>query len=191
MYSSQDVKDVLLNWKDHQWQMQGFGMLRTYLPGEGEPRLQIWDQRLAQPGNNTVHDHPWNFESHIYAGVLWNQRYFIDRRHSFHGQMWEEHFITPGVGGGLTEKKSHPVRLAPQQLEMYAKDEGYGQTWSELHLSRYLNGTVTLITRERARPSDSASSFSNGRVPWSFFEPRPATQEEILRTITYSLLEWW
>lgn len=189
MFTSAEVHDILVNWKEHEWQLQGFGMLRTYLPGEGEPRLQIWDQRLAQPGNNTVHDHPWNFESRIYAGLLYNQRYQrLPDLWSYGTQGWTEHFITPGVGGG-EKAETKLITLKPEALEVYAKDETYGQHWSELHLTRYLNGTVSLITRDRVRENDTASSMSRGE--WTFFEPRPATRTEIKSTVANSLKEWW
>lgn len=167
--------------------MQGFGMLRTYLPVDAEPRLQVWDQRLAQDGNSTVHDHPWDFTSIIYAGVLFNQRYV---RNAIEGQIWQERMITPGSGGGI-KSEAFDTRLGAKSPEVYGASEEYSQTWDELHLTRYLPGTVTFIQRDRVRGSDTASSFSRGRIPWTFFHPRPATKSEIKTVIGDCLKAWW
>jgi len=113
-----DVHAILLGWRSYEWQVQGFGMLRTYLDGPGEPRLQIWDQRLATWSNNAIHDHPWAFTSTILAGTLFNQRYEI-RTVATHAPNGHTTDIIPGTRGGqLSERPVVPCDIIPQPIEV-------------------------------------------------------------------------
>lgn len=195
--SRDDVRAILEDWRSHEWQVQGFGMLRTYLDGPGEPRLQVWDQRLACWGNNAIHDHPWAFESTTYAGVLFNQRFRIvpqratARPGALYGHVTE---IKPGTRGGkLSHRPVDPVRLEPQPLEVYSLGDRYSQTHREMHLTRYEQGTVTLITRSDREAEDIA------RVAWvgkasdqpPFVNPYEADAKTAERVITDALKTWW
>lgn len=199
MLNKDEVKEILLNWPDYRWEVQGFGMLRTYIEdGDGEPRLQIWDQRLAQFGNGAIHDHPWNFTSRIIAGLLYNQRFERDNNQliadkSAHpgAKLFKEVLITPGKDGGAQDEEPFDTWLVPLQIEAYSAGEEYEMAWHELHVTRYLNGTVTMIERQRTRSHDTASSLSSGSVPWIFFRPRIATPEECEAVIGDCLKEWW
>lgn len=190
--SRSDVHDILTKWRDYEWQVQGFGMLRTYLPGPGEPRLQVWDQRLATWSNNAIHDHPWAFRSTIFAGVLFNQRY--DVRVIDYGIDGHTTEIVPGTRGGLlSERPVLPCRIVPQPVEVYSMGESYSQTHREMHLTKYLPGTVTLITRSEREAADIA------RVAWygeadeqpPFVNPYPAPAEIVERVIGDALKAWW
>jgi hypothetical protein len=202
LLDDQEVKRILLDWKDYNWQVQGFGMLRTYLEGEGEPRLQVWDQRLAVWGNGAIHDHPWDFRSRIIAGTLFNQRYrrwqrngtsmtdidLIGKHHEF--EWYNEVKIKPGEEGGQLDKKPKRVELRKEPLEIYTKTDEYTQFADELHQTRYINGTVTMIERMRVREADTASSlWKDGE--WVFFRPRPATAQEVAKVIGDCLYNWW
>lgn len=198
MIDRNEVYDILSNeWKFLDWQVQGFGMLRTYLDGPGEPRLQIWDQRLAEWGNNAIHDHPWDFKSRVIAGTLFNQRYgregagfenVIGR-----ARPYREVKLTPGIGGGRHEEESIETWLYKSAVEILSAGEEYSQQAEELHVSRYLQGTVTIIERERTRESDTASSMwpRDSDVPWIFYEPRPANIDEIKTVVESCLRTWW
>jgi hypothetical protein len=204
MLDDQEVYQILRDWKSYEWQVQGFGMLRTYLKGEGEPRLQIWDQRLAVWGNGAIHDHPWDFRSRIIAGTLFNQRYrryhrdgvsqldidLIGKQHEF--SWYNELKIQPGLDGGPLEGAA-PARtqLRAEPIEVYAKTEEYTMEAAELHITRYANGTVTMIERERVTGSDTASSLWKDGPHWSFFRPRPATPQEAAKVIGDCLYNWW
>lgn len=187
-----EVHDILVNWREREWQVQGFGMLRTYLDGPGEPRLQVWDQRLATWSNNAIHDHPWAFESTIVAGVLFNQRFRVEvSNHPYDGHTTE---IVPGTRGGLlSERPIQPCRITPAQPEIYAMGESYSQTHREMHLTKYLPGTVTLITRSEREEADIA------RVAWyggagdqpPFVNPYPATEVICERVLGDALNAWW
>jgi hypothetical protein len=201
MPTRDDVHELLWReWKFLEWQVQGFGMLRTYLGGPGETRLQIWDQRLAAVGNSAIHDHPWDFTSKIIAGTMINQRY---RRPGLDGffyggsttslaRHYKERIITPGVAGGASEE-IRDVFLMEGPIEVYSAGEQYSQTWDELHLSRYVQGTVTVIQRHRTRGEDKASSIwpADNDVPWSFYESRPAGITEVRTVIDSCLRMWW
>lgn len=186
------VRNILEHPEDHQWQVQGFGMLRTYLEGPGEPRLQVWDQRLATWHNNAIHDHPWAFRSVIVAGLLYNQRFEVRTgRRAANGHTTE---IKPGVRGGqLSEREVLPCEIRPGPVEVYAMGDEYSQTHRELHLTRYQQGTVTLIERSDREVADLA------RIAWygdagdqpPFVNPYEPTPDQIERTLTLALDSWF
>lgn len=190
--SRSDVHAILSNWRDFEWQVQGFGMLRTYLPGDGEPRLQVWDQRLATWSNNAIHDHPWGFSSTIYAGVLYNQRYAVAPFGAYsNGSVTE---IVPGIRGGqLSEQPVRPCRITPEPVEVYTMGESYSQTHREMHLTRYLPGTVTLITRYNREKEDIArvAWFGKAEEQPPFVNPYPATPLLAELIIGDALRSWW
>lgn len=193
--SRDEVHDILDNWRQYQWQVQGFGMIRTYLDGPGEPRLQVWDQRLATWSNNAIHDHPWAFTSTIYAGVLYNQRFKVrptEANDSYAKGHTTE--IIPGTRGGLlSERLVDRCRIEPLPIEVYSLGESYRQTHREMHLTKYLPGTVTLITRTEREEADIA------RVAWyggagdqpPFVNPYPATPDLAELIIQSALDSWW
>lgn len=198
MLDDNEVKEILLHWMEYEWQVQGFGMLRTYLEGDGEPRLQIWDQRLAVWGNGAIHDHPWHFRSRIIAGTLFNQRYrrfnsedidLIGKQYEF--SWYNELKIQPGENGGALDEKPRRTQLRAEPIEVYSKNEEYTMLADELHITRYANGTVTMIERERMRAADTASSLWKGDIDWTFFRPRSATQQETAKVIGDCLYNWW
>lgn len=188
----EDVRDILCNWHDREWQVQGFGMLRTYLDGPGEPRLQVWDQRLATWANNAIHDHPWAFESTIYAGILFNQRYEVDT------ESWNRNGhttqIIPGTRGGqLSERPVVPCLIKPQPVEVYSLGDSYSQTHREMHLTKYHQGTVTLITRSEREDDDIANIAWYGGADEQppFVNPYPAEPVLVQRVIGDALDAWW
>lgn len=198
-YDRDQIHDILLHPERHTWQIQGFGMLRTYLDGPNEPRLQVWDQRLATWSNNAIHDHPWAFTSTIFAGLLYNQRYGIsDCTRWPHSELWEANGhvteIVPGTRGGkLTERPVRPCLIHVAPVEVYAMGDSYSQTHREMHLTRYAQGTVTLIERTEREADDIA------RVAWygdaasqpPFVNPHEASTGQIERTICLALNTWF
>lgn len=194
-----DALTVLQNYYLYEWETQGFGMLRTYLDGENEPRLQVWDQRLLQWGAANIHDHPWDFTSTIVAGNLFNQRFRRfnwDDCGAWFGNVqiteYNEVLITPGpVQGGDTTDVGK-CYLAAMPIELYGAGEHYSQKWDELHCTHYMQGTVTIINRERTRPDgDLASSIWKGDGPWVSARPRTATEREVRVVIENALKTWF
>lgn len=193
--SRDDVRSILLDWRSFDWQVQGFGMLRTYLDGPTEPRLQVWDQRLATWSNNAIHDHPWAFTSTIFAGTIYNQRYSVTEEARVqitpNGHVTE---IIPGTRGGqLSERPVRPCRITLDPVEVYSMGDSYSQTHREMHLTRYLQGTVTLIERYGREEADMA------RVAWfgaaqdqpPFVNPYAASPDVTEKVITDALETWW
>lgn len=190
------VHEVLVGHAAHEWQVQGFGMLRTYLPGENEPRLQVWDQRIACWGNNAIHDHPWAFQSTVIAGMVFNQRFDIDPPATSLGENGNGHVteIIPGTRGGkLSERPVVSCVISPNPVEVYAMGDSYRQAHREMHLTRYAQGSVTLIERFDREEADIA------RVAWfgapgdqpPFVNPYPATPDLVAAVIGHSLRTWW
>jgi hypothetical protein len=101
--------------------------------------------------------------------------------------------LTPGVGGGRHEDEPVETWLQKAPVEILSAGEEYSQTARELHVSRYLQGTITIIERERTRESDTASSIwpTDSDVPWIFYEPRPANTVEIKTVVESCLRMWW
>jgi hypothetical protein len=188
------VHEILLDWRHHEWQSQGFGMLRTYLPGEDEPRLQIWDQRIAVWKSTAIHDHPWSFTSTIIAGILFNQRYLRSVEANPLADIYNEVLITPGPHRGEAtpdQMPPHNVWLEARSVEVYGIGEQYRQKWDELHETRYLPGTVTLLSRHRERGVDRASSIWRGDGGWISARPRTATVEEVEMVVSDCLRTWF
>jgi hypothetical protein len=188
-----EVEAILADWPSHEWQVQGFGMLRTYLDGPGEPRLQVWDQRLACWGNNAVHDHPWAFESTTYAGMLFNQRYRIRPADGTPAAACYTQIVPGTRGGKLSERPVRRCHLEPFPLEVYSLGDRYRQTHRELHLTRYAQGTVTLITRSDREEADIANVAWYGEPEDQppFVNPYPATDEMCETVIGDALAAWW
>lgn len=185
--------------ENHNWEVQGFGMLRTYLGGENEPRLQVWDQRLAVWQYSPIHDHPWDFTSTIIAGHLFNQRYLRGTWSSTgsvtsHDERFEEYNEATIVPGKDNDGTVHVGKcsLAKRPLEMYSAGDTYHQHWSELHQTRFAQGTVTVIERQRTRPDgDLASSIWQGEHEWVSARPRPAERIEIRTVLLDALGKWF
>jgi hypothetical protein len=192
-----DVRDLLKGWRDLEWQVQGFGMLRTYLPGEGEPRLQVWDQRLASWSNNAIHDHPWALRSTVYAGRIFNQRFEVSPAPDFvpaeasNGHMTE---IVPGTRGGqLSERPVVRCHIKPSPIEIYSMGDSYSQTHREMHITRYEQGTVTLLERFGREAEDIARVAWFGEVGEQppFVNPYPPDRHVVGTVVEDSLRTWW
>lgn len=175
MSTESQINDILAHPLDHEWTLQGFGMLRMYLdPGQVE-RLHIWDTGMAVADVSTIHDHPWDFTSRIVRGSLVNERFVIDDRTI--GMAMSMAKIKTGEGGGLIGAPE-PVRLVSRKQETYHAGDTYSQLAPEFHESLPAPGTVTVITRSFHADRDTATvCWREG--DWVSAEPRPATREEI------------
>jgi hypothetical protein len=168
------------------WEQQSFGMLRLYLDPEKKRRLQIWDQRLAIPGNNAIHSHPWSFTSTIVAGTLFNQRYDM----YLHGTLRATGYkIRPGIEGEIIHGPIETL-LQAHQIEVYGNGESYSQHSSELHITRFESGTITIIDRN-VDADDEVWSLAIGDVPPQFIKPRPANRGEIAAVCQAAFKKWW
>ena len=64
------VKQVMENPFNYEWEIQGFGMLRTYI--DKDTRMQIWLNSFIIQDVTDIHTHPWDFTSYIYQGRISN-----------------------------------------------------------------------------------------------------------------------
>ncbi len=172
------VKKILASWMDYEWSIQGFGMLRLYLPDDY--RLNIWHAKFRVPNVSLIHTHPWDFESLIVCGTLQNQRYFC-----MPGDTHKYAEIKPGPNGGLLSN-SIDCRLVTQQNEIYNPGEIYHQKASEIHLSNPCNGCITINKRVRVG-EDKALVFWESNTRWVSAEPRKATKDEAIEFVASAL----
>lgn len=164
------------------WTLQGFGMLRLYLPDDC--RLHIWsdDHRVV----NNLHDHPWGFTSLIVSGHIVDEVWAYSPGASTH--LIQE--IQCGQGGGI---KSEPSPISLTRTSKLRVDVGgsYTRTPSDLHQSNPSHGCVSLIRRTRSgRPADVARVAVPLGQTFEFVEPRPATESEVQAIVSTALEKW-
>lgn len=182
------VKTVLMYPRNHAWTVQGFGMMRTYLPHGPNPkrfRLNVWDARMAVPHVSTMHDHPWDFQSWIINGNFRNTRFVED---AYSGDDWNYATIMCGIAGDNSAPLSNRIRLRAFPTEHYTTGDIYRQSASEIHVSEYDNGTVTL--NDRTGDTEHARVFWPAGLEWVDAKPRQATEMEVA-TATMLALENW
>lgn len=183
------VRAILSQPHTHKWTVQGFGMLRTYLPDVKDPkrfRLNVWSRALAVPNVSIIHDHPWHFDSWIINGEFRNQRFVEDY---YNGTPYHWQVIQTGEGGGPTANR-YTMGLRGLELERYTTGDKYHQDSHEIHLSDYDEGTVTLNDRIRVGTGEHARVFWPCGTNWVDAEPRPATTTEIEHATTAALAKW-
>lgn len=182
MATESQVRAILARPLDHEWTLQGFGMLRCYLDNEGVERLNIWDPGSAVDEVSTVHDHPWDFDSQIFFGEMGNQRYVVsDHTHARTAEFNMQRLIA-GIGGGLIGAPWR-TNLALESFELHKSGDRYHQDAPELHESAPAAGTVTVITRRFHADRDTAT-VAWQRGGWVSAEPRAATQDEVMHFIS-------
>lgn len=183
------VKHMLEHPYNFDWTVQGFGMMRAYIPGpvyDKQFRLNIWDSALAVPNVSTIHDHPWAFKSWIINGRVTNVRYVLSDRL---GIAYNYMTIKTGVGGG-PDGPPKIMRLAECRPEVYLTGDAYHQTPSEIHRSAPEDRTVTLNERTRVGDGEHARVFWPYREPWVDAMPRDATAHEVADVIQKALECW-
>lgn len=166
------VTHVLLHPFDLEWTAQGFGMIRCYPDGD-EVRLNIWHRAFLVPGVSTIHNHPWNLESLCVGGRLFNQRFIKDAPL---GVRYQHVLLKPGKAVLLSE--INQVRLEAKFIEIYNPGESYVQVASEVHETKYVDGTVTINKRTERGPDVADVYWLEG--PWGSAKPRAATEQEIV-----------
>lgn len=176
------VRSIIEHPFDHEWSLQGFGMLRTYLDSK-DLRLHIWDSRFKVADVSELHTHPWNFHSYVVSGEVKNRRYTKNPADSIligiaEAGVYREQEILCGEGGHETDR-SREVALVPGRLERVFENDHYSQLAHEIHRSEPVDGTVTIIAREFLDDDDHAFVYVPQDQEWVSAEPRPATREEV------------
>lgn len=177
------VKKVLLAPQHSTWQVQGLGMLRTYITKE--VRLHIWHDSFQVPGVSTLHTHPWAFTSHVVNGALWNMLFDV---HPSAKKPPNHHkaLLKCGPGGGL-EAAATPVRLVQVASNVHLPGTYYYQDSSQIHETKARNGTVTLVERYFREDEEHAYVFWPIDSNWVSAEPRLASEAEIARGVESAL----
>ena len=173
------VKKVMENPFDYEWELQGFGMLRTYI--NKDTRLQIWLKEFSVPNVTDVHTHPWNFESFIYQGNITN---FVFRESSHDGppyvgaEAYDRCLILTGENAYVHERNK--VFLKIHGIYNFTRGDNYFHHKDIPHRIRFTDGTITILTKSNIQEDNLAYSYVKGiDNEWVSAAPRPATKEEI------------
>lgn len=177
------VLDIMLNPLKYKWEIQGFGMMRTYI--SKNTRLQIWLKDFIIPNVTDIHTHPWDFESFIYQGWIKNN---IFKEYNLNDQVSEEWFQYDRcliLTGELAYVKERiPIILKPQGKFEYFQGETYLHRKNIPHKIDFIDGTITILTKSNIHEDSLAYSFVKGvNNEWVSAAPRVATEKEILQFI--------
>lgn len=179
------VKRLLEDALDHEWSIQGLGMLRLYLNKEW--RLHVWADEARVKDVSTIHDHPWGFTSQIISGQIRNITYV----ETGVGDSYMKQQIVCGPGGGVAALPS--LTALKQQFDRtWRAGATYSQTAEEIHESQPDDGSVSLIQRRFAADTEHAHVFYRHEqgVTWVSAEPRVATPMEVVRITQNALAKW-
>ena len=180
------VREILAHPFQHDWTVQGFGMLRMYFNEDKRWRLNLWNRKFAVAGVSTIHDHPWHFQSMIIAGRFTNRKYAPQPD----GVYYNFQTIKTGEGGGpVGEPAQMPLKVLPEAN--YLPGMTYSQHHTEIHESLYADGTVTLNRRDRVGTGEHARVFWALGQEWVDAEPRKATPDEVYDATEHSLRSWF
>jgi hypothetical protein len=176
------VRNILEHATDYSWRMQEIGLLGLRLDEWRGYRLHVWAPDDAA-GDPVVHDHPYDFTSTVIVGELVNTRYVEDP----HGA---EHLRERYTPGNEDERRGDTVRLVGT-AEVLRAGARYRQTAHELHDSRQLPGTVTVLHFDRF--VDDLAELTVCRradTPWVSAAARPATHAEVKRITALALSQF-
>ena len=209
-YDKKFAEGVLRRALDYPWFFFSHRMLKCYLTEE--VRLHVWTDAERVHNLPRIHDHPWPFRSTILAGRVRNQRFLRtkDRRYReyfYHDVVEPSGRFDSGAKPGDREQAPDrcaigPIgvtRLAPGPYEVYTEGMSYGQRGGEIHDSKSLDGTVTLVDNDLRDSRSYITVFwekPRGDGPPAFrgnakLLPLPlASDAEVLR-ITSAALEKW
>src|SRR5689334_3753815 len=176
------VRNILAHAADYPWRMQGVGILGLRLDDRRAYRLHVWDPEGAA-GDPPVHDHPYDFTSTVVVGELVNTRYVEDPS----GPEYRRERYSPG---NEDDRRADAGRLVGTSETLRGGDR-YQQLAHELHDSRQLPGTVTVLHFDRHLddPTELTVCRRPG-APWVTGLARPATPDEVKR-ITAAALAWF
>jgi hypothetical protein len=173
------VRNILEHASDHSWRIQDIGILSLRLDDQRTYRLHVWDPDGAT-SDPVVHDHPYDFSSTVIVGELVNTRYVADPG----GHEYLRERYSPGNEG---DRRADTVRLVGTS-ELLCAGAEYRQSAHELHDSRQIPGTVTVLRFERF--VDDLGELTVCRqpgTPWVTGAARPATHDEVQRITAVAL----
>jgi len=122
------------------WSAKGIGMARLSLPNRR--RLHLWHTNFMWADNALKHTHPWGLRSTIVAGVLENRRFTIGED----GKPY--HVRRVDCGAGTCEQyQVEDASLVRGRREVYNPGDSYSQDPGEIHESRAMEGTVSIMSK--------------------------------------------
>ncbi len=173
------VRTILEHAEDYPWVLQEIGLLGLRLDDKREYRLHVWDPS-SSVGEPPIHDHPFDFTSTVIAGEMTNTRYKEDPL----GVEYRRVRYTPP---NEHDRRSDTVRLSGMATTFTAGGQ-YHQLAHELHDSRQLPGTVTIIRRTFTRAVSELTVCNRREASWVSGQSRPAALADVKR-ITATALE--
>lgn len=175
------VYQILAHAEAYPWTMQDIGLLGLRLDEHREYRLHVWDPTRGV-GEPPVHDHPFDFVSRIVAGEMVNTRYAEDPT----GIEYRRIRYSPDDEDG--RRTTDTVRLSGAATS-FTEGGRYVQLAHELHDSRQLPGTVTIIRRAfKDVPELTVCLLGDAR--WVSGRSRPATSVEV-KQFAAKALAWF
>jgi hypothetical protein len=192
------VQTILSHPYQYEWTAQGLGMLRMYLAPH--LRLHIWDMRptagLIVPDASPIHDHPWDLESYIVAGLMQQRRFKIVTSPFGVDPLYDPtkeyeilKYTTIECGKNAHCTSEPKIALVERgEIENIREGDQYTQVHDEIHESFPVSGTVTIVRRTFLEDTEHARAFWRGKN-WVSAAPRPATNEEIDKVCGYALRE--
>lgn len=159
--------------------MQEIGLLGLRLDHKREYRLHVWDP-TSSVGEPLIHNHPFDFTSTVIAGEMTNTRYEEDPL----GVEYDRVRYTPP---NENDCRSDTIRLSGIATTFTAVGQ-YHQLAHELHDSRQLPGTVTIIRRTFTSDVSELTVCNREEVGWISGRSRPAAVADVKR-ITATALE--
>ena len=172
------VRTILEHADDYPWTLQQIGLLGLRLDDRREYRLHVWGPSCSV-GEPPVHDHPYDFTSTVVVGEMTNTRYVDD---PVGAEYQRVRYSPPDEDARTTDT----VRLSASAAVVRSGDE-YSQRASDLHDSRQLPGTVTII-RMSFCDVPALTVCTRGDGSWVSGRSRPATPDEV-KTITSAALD--
>src|SRR5262249_46377719 len=150
------VRMILEHAEGYAWTLQDIGLLGLRLDDRQEYRLHVWGPAYSV-GDPPVHDHPFDFVSTVIVGEMTNTRYVEDPA----GYEYRRMRSSPG---DEEARRADTVRLAGSGTT-FSEGQQYSQRAHELHDSRQLPGTVTVIRRNFVDVPE-LTVCTLGEVPW-------------------------
>jgi hypothetical protein len=182
------AEDILRHPRDHEWSLQGLGMLRTYLDADKVRRLHVWSPPHQTPGVALPHDHPWDFMSQVVAGAITDVVFMPTGVEQPGSRLWNMHHIMCGPNA-CAESEVEQIRLYQLAPRSYAEGHYYKRKADVIHASFPIEGTTTIITRQG--DTEHARVFWPVGKPWVTARPRPATNEEVDAIVGTALHNWF
>jgi hypothetical protein len=177
-------EDILNNPFKYEWEIHGFGMIRTYI--NKNTRLQIWHNDFITEQVTDIHTHPWDFKSKIIQGYVRNNTYKeYEISENLIGDIYDRCLILTGEHAYVKEKKK--VKLVEIEHLMYTRGRMYYHKKDVPHRIDFADGTITVLTKENVNPDSLAYSYVEDNLEWVSATPRKATRDEVLEFIKVAI----